>query len=179
MDPAGETERRHDRAHRPTDRPDENRSTQTAVEPFHEPAGTVAGKPQRASRTTRPPTNSKGERTMNTRIRRIAVAAVAFTLVVLAAAPALAAEGQVNVNTATAAELERLPGVGPSLAARIVEQREKNGAFKQAEDLMLVRGIGEKSFAKMQPYVAISGATTLSDDVRLPRAKKDPAAKQG
>ena len=116
---------------------------------------------------------------MNTRIRRIAVAAVAFTLVVLAAAPALAAEGQVNVNTATAAELERLPGVGPSLAARIVEQREKNGAFKQAEDLMLVRGIGEKSFAKMKPYVATSGATTLTDDVRLPRAKKDPAAKQG
>jgi competence protein ComEA len=116
---------------------------------------------------------------MNTRIRRIAATAVAFALVALVAAPVFAAEGQVNVNTATAAELERLPGVVPSLAARIVEHREKNGAFKQAEDLMLVRGIGEKSFEKMKPYVATSGATTLADPVRLPRAKKAPAAKQG
>lgn len=116
---------------------------------------------------------------MKTVIRRLTVAAVAFAVVALAAAPLVAASGQVNINTASAAELERLPGVGPSLAARIVEHREKNGAFKQAEDLMLVRGIGEKSFEKLKPYVATSGATTLTEDVRVPRAKKDPAAKKG
>lgn len=115
---------------------------------------------------------------MKTSIRRLTVAAVALAIA-FSAAPIFAAEGQVNVNTATVAELDRLPGVGPSLAARIVEHREKNGAFKQAEDLMLVRGIGEKSFAKMKPYVSTSGATTLVEDVRIPRAKKDSAAKQG
>jgi comEA protein len=111
---------------------------------------------------------------MKSTVRRITVAAVAFAIA-LAAAPVFAAQGQVNVNTATASELERLPGVGPALAARIVEHREKNGAFKQAEDLMLVKGIGEKSFERLKPYVATSGATTLSEDVRLPRAGKGAA----
>jgi competence protein ComEA len=107
--------------------------------------------------------------------RRLTFAVVALA-VALAAAPVFAAEAQVNVNTATVAELERLPGVGPALAARIVEHREKNGAFKQAEDLMLVKGIGEKSFERLQPYVATSGATTLTEDVRLPRAPKGAAS---
>jgi len=97
----------------------------------------------------------------------------------LVALPALAADGSpsgvVNVNSATATELERLPGVGPSLAARIVEHRAKNGAFKAKEDLMLVRGIGEKSYERLAPYVAISGATTLAE--RVPGER--PARKAG
>jgi len=108
------------------------------------------------------------------------LAAVAIALVAL---PALAADaapkGVVNINTASAAELERLPGVGPSLAARIVAHREENGTFRAVEDLMLVRGIGEKSFEKLAPYVAISGATTLTERVpgQRPAAKSDGAAK--
>jgi comEA protein len=113
----------------------------------------------------------------------VAVAAVAF---VLALAPAFAAtaakgssDGVVNVNTASAAELQLLPGVGPSLAARIVEHREKNGAFKAPEDLLLVRGIGERSFENLRPYVAVSGATTLDHDVPAPRSgrRARPATK--
>jgi len=115
---------------------------------------------------------------MKNTLRRLTFAVVAFA-VALAAAPVFAAEGQVNVNTATVAELERLPGIGPALAARIVAHREKNGAFKQIDDLMLVQGIGEKSLERIKPYVALSGATTLSEDVRLPRAKKPAAPTAG
>ena len=98
---------------------------------------------------------------------------VAVVCILLAAAPALGAEGKtVNVNTATAAELELLPRIGPAVAARIVEQREKNGAFKSLDDLMLVRGIGESIYEQLKPYVAISGPTTLTEKVKLPRAPK-------
>jgi competence protein ComEA len=118
---------------------------------------------------------------MNTSVRRLVALAVVFACV-LAAVPAFAADpsaerGVVNVNTATAVELARLPGVGTSVARRIVEHREKNGAFKAIEDLMLVRGIGEKSFERIRPYVATSGATTLTSDVPSPRpARKATAA---
>ena len=49
----------------------------------------------------------------------------------------------VNINTATPAELQKLPGIGAATAARIVEYRQKNGPFKKAEELMNIRGIGE------------------------------------
>jgi competence ComEA-like helix-hairpin-helix protein len=64
----------------------------------------------------------------------------------------------VNLNTATASDLESVPGVGPSLAARIIEYRQKNGAFKKLDDLMNVRGIGEKSFLKLKPYIIVTPA---------------------
>ena len=92
----------------------------------------------------------------------------------LAALPALGADGKVNINTATAAQLQLLPRIGPSVAERIVEHRKANGQFKSAEDLMLVRGIGAKLFELLKPYVAVSGETTLRDKVRVPRSK--PAA---
>src|ERR1041385_6433314 len=54
----------------------------------------------------------------------------------------------VNLNTATTADLEALPGIGPAMAARIIEYRQKNSGFKKIEDLMNVKGIGEKVFLK-------------------------------
>jgi competence protein ComEA len=71
------------------------------------------------------------------------------------AAPRAAAADLVNVNTATATQLEALPGIGPATAKRIVEHREKNGAFKKPEDLMNVRGIGEKAFLRLRPLVTV------------------------
>jgi len=62
----------------------------------------------------------------------------------------------VNLNTATAAQLEALPGIGKSTAERILEYRQKNGGFKKIEDLMNVRGIGEKSFLKMKGLITVT-----------------------
>ena len=62
----------------------------------------------------------------------------------------------VDLNTASVVELEALPGVGVAMATRIVEYRQKQGGFKKVEDLMNVRGIGEKSFLKLKPLVRVS-----------------------
>jgi len=100
--------------------------------------------------------------------------------VLLFAMPALAADGQqgvVNINSASSPELELLPGVGPSLAGRIVTHRDANGAFKSIDDLLLVRGIGEKSLERIRPYIALSGATTLKERVPSPRPKTGRAKK--
>ena len=63
----------------------------------------------------------------------------------------------VNVNSATVAQFEALPGIGPSMAQRIVTYRDKNGPFKKLEDLMNIQGIGEKSFLKLRPFLTIGG----------------------
>jgi competence protein ComEA len=62
----------------------------------------------------------------------------------------------VNLNTATAADLEALPGVGAATAKLIIEHREKNGGFKKVEELMNIKGIGEKSFLKLKPMVTVA-----------------------
>jgi len=84
----------------------------------------------------------------------------------LAALPltASALSGVVNVNTATAEELSLLPGVGPARARAIIELRQKRGGFKHIEDLLEVKGIGEASLAKLKPYLALEGKSTLTGD---------------
>jgi competence protein ComEA len=61
----------------------------------------------------------------------------------------------VDVNTASESDLERLPGVGPSLARRIIEYREANGPFATADDLQNVSGIGPSKFAKMEAFIRV------------------------
>jgi len=73
-------------------------------------------------------------------------------------AKAPAATTPVNLNTASVSQLEGLPGIGKSTAERILEYREKSGGFKKIEDLMNVRGIGEKSFLKLKPLVTVATA---------------------
>jgi competence protein ComEA len=68
----------------------------------------------------------------------------------------------VNLNTATQAQLEGLPGVGVKAAERILEYRQKNGPFKKIEDLMNVKGFGEKSFLKLKPMLTVSDKTDHS-----------------
>jgi competence ComEA-like helix-hairpin-helix protein len=83
--------------------------------------------------------------------------------------PSLGAETRssvVNVNNANATQLALLPRVGPSVAQRIVDYRKQNGPFKKPEDLMLVQGIGEKTFQLLKPYVAVAGETTLKEKVK-------------
>ena len=66
-----------------------------------------------------------------------------------------AAGGRVNINRATAAELDTLPGVGPSTAEKIVADREANGPFATTEDLKRVSGIGDKKYEELADLVCV------------------------
>ena len=59
----------------------------------------------------------------------------------------------IDLNSATEEELRALPGIGETLAARIVQWREENGLFRTREDVLAVQGIGEATYAKIEPYI--------------------------
>jgi competence protein ComEA len=93
-----------------------------------------------------------------------------FTIATPAAAIAAIAEQEqtaskptVNLNTATIDQLTTLPGVGRKTAERIIEYRTKSGGFKKIEELMNVKGIGEKSFLKLKPLVSAPAKTDKTD----------------
>jgi competence protein ComEA len=65
------------------------------------------------------------------------------------------ASAPVNLNSATASQLQTLPGIGASTAQRILDYRQKNGGYKKIEELMNVKGIGEKSFLKLKPLITV------------------------
>lgn len=106
---------------------------------------------------------------MNARISR-PIGAAALTLVLGACALRAAdATGEnvkkVNINQATAAQLSHLPRVGAKAAQRIVDFRTSKGPFARIEDLMEVKGFGEKRFEQLKPYLSVSGPTTLEAKV--------------
>ena len=83
-------------------------------------------------------------------------------LALCATQPALAETSPINLNTATAAELASLKGIGPAKAQAIVEHRDKNGQFKSVDDLKLVHGIGEMMLEQLRPQVDVSGAAPVA-----------------
>ena len=104
---------------------------------------------------------------MITRILMAAILGIAVSAAVVSAqnkatAPKAAATltatatAPVNLNTATVEQLATIPGVGPKMAERIIDYRQKNGGFKKVEDLMNVSGVGEKSFLKMKPLITVT-----------------------
>ena len=64
-------------------------------------------------------------------------------------------EKKVNINTASVSELDSLPGIGPSLAQRIIEYREDNGNFKSIEELQNVKGIGEAKYSDIKDNITV------------------------
>ena len=84
---------------------------------------------------------------------------LAFALCgLLMAGPRRPPERPVDLNTATATELMQLPRVGPKTAQRIIAFRQEHGPFQRPEDLMNVKGIGEKTFRRLQPHITVTGA---------------------
>ncbi|MEQ8170412.1 MAG: helix-hairpin-helix domain-containing protein [Candidatus Eremiobacterota bacterium] len=66
-------------------------------------------------------------------------------------------KGKININTATLADLDSIPGIGPVIAQRIIDHRNGNGNFKSVEDIKNVKGIGEKTFEKIKDYIEVKG----------------------
>lgn len=71
------------------------------------------------------------------------------------AAPAQTVSSKININTASALELDTLPGIGPTYAQRIIEYRESKGGFKSISEIQNVKGIGPKTFEKLKDMIEI------------------------
>ena len=83
--------------------------------------------------------------------------------------------GKVNINAASASQIAMLPRIGEKVAVRVVDYRKAHGPFAKPENLMEVKGIGEKLFLTLKPYLAVSGPTTLAAKVRLGSSRKKGA----
>ena len=116
---------------------------------------------------------------MNKTLRNAFGILLVVSLIAPLAASAAAGAGSVNVNTASVEQLQMLPRIGPSVAQRILDYRKENGKFGSLDDLMLVRGIGESTFAQLKPYVSLSGDTTLTQKVKVARGGKPAQAAAG
>ena len=97
-------------------------------------------------------------------LRRFVATGLALAMAALLVSGTAMAAGKpaptakVNLNTASIEQLTTLPGVGPKLAARIVEYRQKSGTFRSTQELMNVQGIGEKNFAKIEAFLSVGEA---------------------
>ena len=90
------------------------------------------------------------------RSKQLVALLTVIAVIISFSVPVLAEEtGKININTASAEELTKLKQVGPKYAAMIVEYREANGPFKSPEDLMKVRGIGEKTFEANKDVITV------------------------
>jgi competence protein ComEA len=90
------------------------------------------------------------------KLKRTFAIILAIAVVVILAMPSWAGDKEkININTATVDQLIQLKGVGTKYAARIIEYREKNGPFEKPEDIMKVKGIGQKTFETNKDLITI------------------------
>jgi competence protein ComEA len=93
---------------------------------------------------------------MKTRSRIVCACLVAVLFATVCGELSAQATKKVDLNLADVAELDSLPGIGPAIAERILEYREENGPFQRIEELMNVRGIGEKKFLQIKDRVTVN-----------------------
>ena len=94
-------------------------------------------------------------------------------LFLMAALSGTAWAEKININTADAEALQYIPGIGPSKSVDIIALREANNGFKNIEDLLAVRGIGEKTLQTIREHAAIdSGVSSLTEEMRANPPKK-------
>ncbi len=96
---------------------------------------------------------------MTAKTNKALAAGLAAALLILSVSGAWAQsnapKAKININTATQAELETLPRIGPKVAQRVIDYRNQNGSFKKVEDIMKVKGIGEKIFAEIKDLITV------------------------
>lgn len=66
----------------------------------------------------------------------------------------------ININAATSEELQKVPGIGPATAQKILQMRKSYGAFKSVDDLLAIRGLGQKRLDKMRKYLTVGRTST-------------------
>ncbi len=95
-------------------------------------------------------------------IRSTIIVASLFSLALISAPPPAPAsihhpqnDERVNINTAPIEELQRLPGVGPALASRVVEHRRKHGPFKRPQDIVIIRGMSAKLYRRIAHLIRV------------------------
>ena len=82
----------------------------------------------------------------------------------------------ININTANSEELQLVPGIGPVTAGKILQMRKSYGAFKSVDDLLAIRGFGEKRLDKMRKYLTVGKAGAKPVPPAAPPATKPPPA---
>jgi competence ComEA-like helix-hairpin-helix protein len=90
-------------------------------------------------------------------VTRVFLAIIALTLATVPLAPAKKKPPAhpININTATSADLQQIPGIGPSTAQKILDTRKSYGAFRSVDDLLAIKGIGPKKLEKMRKYLTV------------------------
>lgn len=139
----------------PTTNPTAKPTDKLKDKPAKSPASPPPAQPQIADPVSEPSTEQRADPTAKPATKP--AANPASTPAPKAAASSAAI---IDLNTATKAQLELLPGVGPALAQRVLDHRAKVGSFTKVEDLDAVRGFGPKLLAKVKPFVKVETAQT-------------------
>ena len=115
----------------------------------------------------------------------VAPLALALGLALLLTLPAARAAKKkpplhpVNLNTATSAELQQVPGIGPSTADKILKMRKSYGPFKSVDDLRAIKGIGPRRLEKMRKYLTVGKSTAAKKPPLTPKAAAHTPANAG
>ena len=123
----------------------------------------------------------EGKRVVDMRLARILLAIC--LMITFSASSVMAAKAntkiktKVNINSASSQELQTLPNIGPKTAQAIIKYRKKH-AFKSVDELLEVKGIGEKTLKKLRPYVTVGKTSTKAKTKSKTKSKKKKSSKK-